>query len=229
MTTPYWTSKDGRHVLYNADCLDVLPTLTGVDAVVTDPPYGIGYEADRYRNAKFSGQIAGDSEEFDPLPLLNLELPLIIWGGNNFAHRLPAGGWLCWDKRCCEVADRIHGSPFELAWISDRQKFKMLRLQHAGAVSADREPRQHPTQKPVDLLKWCLSFLPDAETILDPFTGSGTTGVACIRTGRRFIGIEISRDYCDIAVKRMERELSQPKLPGMEPERITQMSLLEAV
>jgi site-specific DNA-methyltransferase (adenine-specific)/modification methylase len=85
--------------------------------------------------------------------------------------------------------------------------------------------RQHPTQKPVGIIQWCLD-LTDSETILDPYCGSGTTGVACIRTGRRFIGIEIEPKYCAIAVQRMERELSQPCLPTMEPEKVKQEVML---
>ena len=119
---------------------------------------------------------------------------------------------MCWDKRCMEEADRIHGSPFELAWCSDRQKFKMLRLQHCGAVNADGYgQRVHPTQKPIALAEWCFAFVPDG-TILDPFMGSGTTGVACVRTGRKFIGIEIERRYFDIAVQRIERAVEAQAL-----------------
>ena len=71
---------------------------------------------------------------------------------------------------------------------------------------------QHPTQKPVALMQWCLGFLPKAETILDPFAGSGTTGVACVREGRRFIGIELDPGYFDIAVDRIRKEMAQPRL-----------------
>lgn len=203
LPTPYYQSD--RCTLYCGDCLDILPLLApgSVDAVVTDPPYGIAYEADRYRNAKFSGQITGDSVPFDPSPIVSMDIPTIIWGGNNFADRLPIGGWLCWDKRCVEEADRIHGSPFEMAWCSDRQKFKMLRLQHCGAVSADREPRVHPTQKPIGAMEWCIRFV-SGNTILDPFMGSGTTGVAAIRLGRKFIGIELEEKYCAIAARRIK-------------------------
>lgn len=188
------------------DCLEVLKSLPDgcVDALVTDPPYGIGYEASRYQNAVFQGVIAGDDEAFDPRPILGIAPSCVIWGGNNFAHLLHRGGWLCWDKRCSEDADKILGSPFELAWCSDPQKFKMLRLQHGGAVSADRETRVHPTQKPVELMRWCLDFVSKpGDTILDPFCGSGTTGVACIQTGRRFIGIEIEPKYAAIARRRI--------------------------
>jgi hypothetical protein len=141
----------------------------------------------------------------------------VIWGGNYF-ELPPTRCVLVWDKMTyIPTMSRV-----EIAWTSLDSPARYIQ------INSNNPGRIHPTQKPVELMKWCLEFV-DGETILDPFTGSGTTGVACIRTGRRFIGIEISREYCDIAVKRMERELSQPRLPGMEPERITQASFLEAV
>jgi DNA modification methylase len=135
--------------------------------------------------------------------LLALSVPTIFWGGNNFSAKLPRGGWLCWDKRCSANADKMFGSPFELAWISDTRKFKMLRLQHGGVINADGygHKRLHPTQKPINLMLWCIEFI-DGTTILDPFMGSGTTGVACLKTKRRFIGIEINPAYYAIAVMR---------------------------
>ena len=212
MKQPDVVLDNGNIRLYCGDCLEIMPTLEAgsVDAVVTDPPYGINYEASRYQNASFSGVIAGDTKEFDPLPLLSITKQLILWGGNNYANRLPVGGWLCWDKRCNESADRILGSPFELAWTNHRTRFKIKRLQHGGAVNADGHgiKRVHPTQKPVALMEWCIGFT-KGETILDPFMGSGTTGVACVKTGRKFIGIELDRGYFDIAVKRIEKALKE--------------------
>jgi len=187
------------------DCRTILPTLEGIDAIVTDPPYGIDYDPSRYRNAVFEKKIHGDKCEFDPTPFLGARI-VVMWGGNNFAHRLPRGGWLCWDKRCNERADKILGSPFELAWCSDPKKYRIKRLQHGGAINADgRIKRVHPTQKPIELMRWCLDVLrvPEGATVLDPFCGSGTTGVACVQTGRNFIGIELDAGYCDIARRRI--------------------------
>lgn len=216
---PYWVSSDGRHKLFLGDSREVLAQCGkfNADALVSDPPYGIGYEASRYQNASFDGVIKGDSEEFDPPHLVALALPTILWGGNNFAHRLPPGGWLCWDKRVSEAADRILGSPFEMAWCSLRSKFKMIRCLHGGVVNADGYgiKRVHPTQKPIRVMEWCLTDvlrLKADSVVLDPYCGSGTTGVACIRTGHRFIGVEIEEKYCKAAVKRMEQELSQLRL-----------------
>lgn len=214
MKQPDYISPDGTVTLYCGDCLDILPGLAAgsVDAVVTDPPYGINYEASRYRHALHAGVLHGDDGDFDPSSIVYLRVPSVIWGGNNFSQRLPRGGWLCWDKRTNEAADKILGSPFELAWCSDRQKFLIIRLQHGGAINADGPvPREHPTQKPVRLMEWCISLVPGV-VVLDPYMGSGTTGVACVRTGRKFIGIEIERRYFDIAVKRIERAFEDQAL-----------------
>jgi len=184
-----------------------MPLLGKVDAVVTDPPYGIGYIGDGY------DAIIGDDVRFDPSFLCGFDC--IIWGANNFCQKLPAvGGWLCWDKRVTEAADGLRGSPFELAWTSIPKKYKILRLQHGGVKNADGEgiKRVHPTQKPVALMQWCLGFLPDAETILDPFMGSGTTLVACAKLGRRGIGIELDPDYFQIACERVQKAYDQPDL-----------------
>ncbi len=220
---PYWVSADGRHKLFHAESKRFLTQYGWLeaDALVSDPPYGIGYEASRYTakntNETFSGGIQGDSEEFDPYYLCGFGKPTLLWGGNNFAHRLPPGGWLCWDKRLTEAADKMYGSPFEMAWCSLRDKFKMMRCLHGGVVNADGHgiKRVHPTQKPIRVMEWCLNDvlrLKADSLVLDPYCGSGTTGVACIRTGHRFIGIEIEEKYCDVAAKRLENELAQLRL-----------------
>jgi len=234
---PYWQSKDGRHVIYCADCLAILPHLTGVDAVSTDPPYGIGYDPqvhslyDGSNNGR--SKIVGDESEPDLSAVFSLPCFKIIWGAENFYRQLPhRGRWICWHKR--SYVTRPNSMPsgdFELAWMDLRSGFyKYFQCIHGGCVNDDstfgnNQPRQHPTQKPVALMQWCLGFV-DGETILDPYMGSGTTGVACIRTGRRFIGVEIEPKYCAIAVQRMERELSQPCLPTLEPTKATQEVLL---
>jgi len=211
----------GDATLYLGDCRDVLPTLGKVDAVVTDPPYGIDYDPAQYQNvgALFTDRIAGDNAPFDPAHLLTIASDVILWGANNFAEYLPRGGWLCWDKRTCESADRMLGSPFELAWINNPARYKMARIQHGGVVNADGVGirRQHPTQKPIALMTWCLSLVPNAGVILDPYAGSGTTGVACAHEGRRFIGIEREPAYFDIACKRIADAYAQPRLFAPSP------------
>ena len=203
--TPYY--EHAGITIYHGDCREVLPALTA-DVLVTDPPYGIAYEASRYATARFSGVMHGDDEPFDPRLLVTLDLPAVIWGGNNFAHMLPPGGWLCWDKRTDEIADKMLGSPFELAWCSIRTRFKFLRCRHVGYFNADGPfiNREHPTQKPIEVMNWSIGQLPEG-VVLDPFMGSGTTLVAAKNLGRRAIGIEIEERYCEIAAKRLAQEV----------------------
>ena len=219
--TPYWTSPDGRHVIYCGDCLEILPTLPKVDAIVTDPPYGIAYDAshDKYKNGIPRTDATWDVAPFDPTPIVATGLPIIMWGGNCFASRLPDhSGWLAWVKTARNDAD-IRQADMELAWTNCIRRPRTFRHLWIGAYRESESGIRnvHPTQKPIVVMQWCLSLLPDADLILDPFMGSGTTGVACIKLGRKFIGIELSREYCAMAVERMELELSQPCLPGLEP------------
>jgi site-specific DNA-methyltransferase (adenine-specific) len=214
----------GEATLYLGDCREVLPGLTGVDAVVTDPPYGIGLNTD---NSRFSGGTAGnmakrgngigtangapiinDSTPFDPAFLTDLPGDKIIWGWNNYPDRLPRGACLVWIKRN-DAAFGSFLSDAELAWLSRGHGVYCRRDLSNNAIANDRE---HPTQKPVSLMEWCLGFVPKARTILDPFMGSGTTGVACARLGRRFIGIEIEPRYFDIACRRIEAAYKQSDL-----------------
>ena len=211
----------GDATLYLGDCREIMPTLGPVDAVVTDPPYGINYSPhDRHINAiDYGGKIVGDNTPFSPSSLLGFK-NVILWGGNNFATELPIGGWIVWDKRLSIAADKILGSPFELAWSSNPKMFKMVRLLHGGAKNADAKngdvanaARFHPTQKPVELIIRCITFLPKgADRVLDPYMGSGTTGVACANLGRKFIGIEIDEDYFNIACERISAAYAQGRL-----------------
>jgi site-specific DNA-methyltransferase (adenine-specific)/modification methylase len=211
----------GNITLYCGDCLKILPTLEpgSADCVIADPPYGIGYSTggggggfknkDKGRYPKtFTGDdlVIGDDKPFDPAPILALNLPSILWGGNHYASRLPdSAAWLIWYKRFSptDFAD------CEIAWTNLGGVARVFRHLWNGGIRASEHgtPRLHPTQKPVALMEWCLSFLPDATTILDPYMGSGTTGVACIRTGRKFIGIEKHPPYFAIAVKRIQTEI----------------------
>ena len=220
----------GDATLYLGDCMDILPTLDKVYAVITDPPYGIGFKSSQPK-AIDCGLIYGDAEPFDPSPLLLFE-NLVLWGGNNFANKLPIGGWFVWDKRVSEAADKMMGSPFELAWVSNKKKYKIARIQHGGAKNADalngdvaNAARFHPTPKPVALMKWCIDQVGNPETILDPFMGSGTTGVAAIQLGRKFIGIEREPKYFDIACKRIEQAVAQGQLFAPEPTKQTQEAM----
>lgn len=199
----------GRATLYLGDCRDILPTLGKFDAVVTDPPYGIGYSGgipvDRGASRTKNGNIEAinwDEEPFDPSPWLSW--PCILWGANHYAQRLPHGRWLAWNKLGAkEPWDQF--SDVEFAWQNKRAADKIFSHLWKGLCQAGQgEKRFHPTQKPIALMKWCLGFLPFAHTILDPFMGSGTTGVAAVQMGRDFIGIEREERYFDIACRRIE-------------------------
>ena len=184
------------------DCLEVMPGLGAVDAVVTDPPYGIGAAKGAHSNLKM---IDKEWDQTAPCLAFLPNLPSVIWGGNYF--RLPPSRcFLFWDKHPMPPSYAAG----ELAWTNlDRNAAKWC-----GKVG-DLIPvknRSHPTQKPVPLMEWCLGFLPDAETILDPFIGSGTTLVACAKLGRKGIGIECDADYFQIACDRVQKAYDQPDL-----------------
>jgi DNA modification methylase len=206
--------------LYCGDCRDILPTLGKVDAVVTDPPYGIGADEAAAKNkGKWGWKDYGETQwdrDRPPPPcvfkaILDCSKEQVIWGGNYFTDFLPPSmRWLIWDKgqRDFSLAD------VEMAWTSQQKAARAFDYPRAKALN---DGKQHPTQKPVEVMKWCLGFLPDARTILDPFMGSGTTGVACVQLGRKFTGIELDERYFDIACRRISDELKRPRLDLGEP------------
>lgn len=196
----------GEARLILGDCREVLPTIGKVDAVVTDPPYGIGFGAKHTKWSANRGVVLGDwdGEIPDITPLLSCADDVVIWGGERFS--LPVSrGWLTWAKP--DAAPTFASTEF--AW-TNRDRPARHFTYSVGATNAERVG--HPTQKPVALMEWCLGFLPKAETILDPFMGSGTTGVACAKLGRKFIGIELEPKYFDIACKRIEDAYKQPDM-----------------
>ena len=203
--------------LHHGDCLELMKDIPdgSVDCVITDPPYGIGYDNKKLnrKSSKDYGKIKMDSGEIDYKKMIQemqrIAKRTIIFGAINFFHSLPYKGiWLCWDKRTKVEADGLFGSPFELAWCDKIGGYdKIYRLMHGGVVNADGAncPRMHPTQKPVLLMKTIIQdFSEEGQTICDPFMGSGTTGVACAQTGRKFIGIELDPKYFQIAKRRIE-------------------------
>lgn len=190
------------------DCLDILPTLGKVDAVVTDPPYGIGIT--RSSRLAVSRGMGGGSWDDAPADLSGLpDVLSIIWGGNYF-HLPPTRAPLVWDKNNAgrDFAD------FEMAWTNLDMVARRIVLRPMNMDGG----KLHPTQKPVRVMEWCLGFIPDADHILDPFMGSGTTGVACVKLGRRFTGIEIDETYFDIACERIRKAVAQPDMFVQQPE-----------
>lgn len=234
---PLEREQIGACTLYRWDCREVLPTLGDVDAVVTDPPYGIDFGhaggfSVRHGWADWRGQVPWDMTRpekavFDLIRQVSAQQ--IIWGGNYFTDYLPPTmRWLVWDKaqRHFTLAD------CEFAWTSHRGASRIFQYGRGNekgfAPLSDEHTRFlscHPTQKPVAVMRWCVGFLGQPQTILDPFMGSGTTGVACVQLGRAFVGVEIEPRYFDIACQRITDAYAQPDLFVPQPVRPEQQAL----
>ena len=223
------TFLDGRVTLYCGDCREILPTLGKVDAVVTDPPYGIRYTrkpcTSAARMAKHADAnnkhahtpIYGDDEPFDPSLLIASSANVLIWGADHFFPRLPdSGRWLAWNK----LGDMEPWDSFcdvEFAWHSREGAARCFNWMWKGIIcrrigeNNGARGREHPTQKPIALMQWCIeqTRVPEGGLILDPFMGSGPTALAAIRLGRRFIGIEIEPKYFAIACRRIKEAIKQ--------------------
>lgn len=204
MTTPYY--QDDHVTLYHGDCRDVLPTLPPSDLLLTDPPYGI---AGTWKGGfgRGWGKALAESvtrNEWDIAApddaLISMALSsatdAVIWGGNHFALPL-SRGWLVWNKpeRNFSLAEA------ELAWTSRDMVIRVADLPRSEAG------RVHPTQKPVALMSWCLSFFPKAQIVIDPFAGSGTSLVAAKGGNIRSVGIEANEQYCEIAANRLSQNV----------------------
>jgi len=197
------------------------------DMVFTDPPYGMNLDTDYSgitgsKNAMHPGikgkayaKVIGDSEEFDPsfvLQFFDKCKEIFMFGGDYYAKNLPLGGWFVWDKcvtsdgKVSEGAESMIGSTFELCWSKQSHKRLMVRLFHRGYTSVDKSERVHPTQKPIQLAQWFIERFSEAIAIIvDPFGGSGSTLIACEKTGRRCYMCELSPAYCDVIVTRWEQ------------------------
>lgn len=208
----------GDATLYLGDCLEILPTLPKVDAVITDPPYGINYKPEGggkvKKNFTNEDRVRGDDKPFDPSCLFGFADVNIFWGGSNFANLLPASrGWLVWDKKVgVNLTNQF--SDCEIAWTDINGPIRIFAHRWTGYMKDSEKgiDREHPTQKPVELMKWCIEKAGNPQTILDPFMGSGTTGVACANLGRKFIGIEIEPKYFEIACERIDNAYRQKRM-----------------
>ena len=205
----------GNATLYLGDCAEILPTLGKVDAVVTDPPYGIHVST----RVNFKEKQDWDKERPDLSARLLTGKYHLFWGGQYFADKLPMQeGWLTWCKRpiSCDFSnDSRSYATTELAWRNWGKAKFFVHVWDGGKRAGASENRDfcHPSQKPVELMEWCIGLLPsEAEIVLDPFMGSGTTGVAAMNLQRKFIGIEREPKYFDIACKRIEQAVAQPRL-----------------
>lgn len=220
-----WLRKEviGGAVLYCGDANAILPLLPRMDACVTDPPYGIGESGRRVRSRGTSSArvkrrtiIDYGDFEWDQEPITVESIALlrscskwqVIFGG-NFFEVPPTSCWLVWDKlNTGDFAD------CELAWTNLEKAVRRIQYHWNGCMRMERDiPREHPTQKPVGVMKWCIEQLPsDVETVCDPYMGSGTTGVACAKLGKRFVGIEREPKYFETACRRIAEAMSRPDM-----------------
>lgn len=199
--------------LLQGNCLELMKNIPdgSVDMVLTDPPYG--KSADKgtngfgvAKNRKYVGgwdKAAPTKEVFDELQRISKNM--MIFGGNYFANNLPVSNcWIFWDKK----GDIAFQNPFadgELIYTTFKKPVKRIVFRQQGFISDSKDKRYHPTQKPTELIEILLNtYTKPGDTILDPFMGSGSTGVACVNTGRKFIGIELDTGYFEIARKRIE-------------------------
>ena len=212
----------GNATRYCGDCMDILPTLGKVDAVITDPPFGVGNFVQISGNVR--GEVvtwneSGPSEEFFNL-IKEKSNYRIVWGANYFNCFEGAGG-LVWVKN----QPMPNMSKAEMASTSWGNKVELINLTWTNYVNTKESI--HPCERPVGLYAWCIEQVPkQPQTILDPFMGSGTTGVAAIQLGRSFIGIEREPKYFDIACKRIEQAVAQGQLFAPEPVKQVQEALL---
>jgi DNA modification methylase len=203
----------GNATLYLGDCAEILPTLGQFDAVVTDPPYGINVGKNKYKAVKAAQKDYGVNDWDKETPnknMIDLMRSISKWQimfGGNYFELPPTKCWLIWDKE--NGANTFADA--ELAWTNLDKAVRLKRYMWHGMLRANNEPRgDHPTQKPVGIMEWVISHLPaETQTIIDPYMGSGTTGVACAKMGKTFVGIEREQKYFDIACKRIEQAYAQ--------------------
>jgi DNA modification methylase len=203
--------KIGLATLYLGDCREIAPGLERPAAVITDPPYGLGEVLHRgsLTKSSWSKFYGGGAPLWDKArdefvhELLSFADLIIVWGG-QFYDLPPSRGWLAWDK----IVRQFTSGHLELAWTNLEQPIRAFNYAFGQLV---HENKQHPTQKPVPLMRWCIeqAKVPPGGVILDPYMGSGSTGVAAMQMRHPFIGIEIEPRYFDIACRRIEEAQRQ--------------------
>jgi site-specific DNA-methyltransferase (adenine-specific) len=200
------------------DCAEILPTLPQADFCITDPPYGIGKDGQKRTTGGNGGRKAYDFMGWDGerpsaalmTSVVNAGRECVIWGGNYFADLLPATG------------KRINQSDGELAWTSLPGALRIFTLNRVELMADGAE---HPTQKPVRLMEWTLAQVSAQGTVIDPFMGSGSTGVACVVRGCSFVGVEREQSYFDVACRRIETAYRQPRMFHETPAKPVQETL----
>lgn len=210
-----------RVTLHLGDCLEFMRQMKDneVDVIVADPPYGIGESRAKVMSrGKLAtpidyGDFSWDAERLDRTyfdQMRRVAAEQVIFGGNYYTDYLPAtASWIVWDK--------VNGSndfaDCELAWTSHKKAVRQYTYMWNGMIKQMPEERYHPTQKPLSLMIWVIeNYTKPGDLVCDPFMGSGTTCVACLKTGRRFVGIERDPGYFKIAEKRIAEAAMQPAL-----------------
>lgn len=195
--TPYY--QDDQITIYHGDCREILPSLSPVDAIITDPPYGIGFAAQPTKWQRRAGHTpkSWDDEPADVDGLVGLAPICVLWGGNYFILP-PSRGWLVWHKPDAPPSM----APVELAWTN--QDMNAGHISHSiSATNAERVG--HPTQKPLRVMKWTIQKVGAPRLICDPYTGSGTILRAAKDMGLKAIGIDVNEHYCEMAANRMSQ------------------------
>lgn len=218
VTLPPIYDTDGIKI-YNADCLDVMIALRPIDVIITDPPYGINAADKSFANGTSKNIKMYAESNWDKMKPQRIYFELmkfisnkqIIFGGNYYNEYLgDARGMIFWDKG---TGDNSYADG-ELAWTNYDRAIKKYKLTWVGANAKDRgSKREHPTQKPTELMVEIIKdYTNEEDIILDPFMGSGTTLVAAKQLGRKAVGIEINKTYCDIAIDRLNNLQTRLKL-----------------
>jgi len=217
---PYY--EDDSVAIYHGDCREILPGLSGVDLLLTDPPYGVSERTDRASKGRCNlarsndfAAVYGDDEPFDPAHLLGFSRA-VLFGANYYAEKLPpSASWLVWDKLDGLVTERRlvgfdDNADVELAWTNLGGPARIVSHRWKGMVKASErgESRVHPTQKPVALMAQIVAWQTEpGDVVLDPYMGSASTLRAAKDLGRKAIGIELEERYCEIAARRMGQEV----------------------
>jgi len=214
----------GNAELYLGDCMEILPTLGKVDAVITDPPFGVGNFVQTTGSLRGRGSEMGKAVEWNesaPPPeffalLKSISKHRIIWGANFFNCFEDRGGAIVWDK----AQPMPNFSKADIASCTHFQKTEIVRIPWTNFTVARAAQTDHPCERPVELYDWCIRYLPGRiESVMDPYLGSGSCGVASVLSGRKFIGIEREPKYFDIACRRIEQAQAQGTLLPPEPPR----------
>lgn len=207
---PYY--QDDAVTIFHGDCREIVPHLGRFDLLLTDPPYGINLDTAKSgnRNRQQFAKIFDDDKHFDPSPFMGFP-DVFLWGCNHFCDRIPPheGQWYFWDK-VTQNSLNVRIAEGEYAWHKNGTKPRAFRHLWSGAYRASEggQRSEHPTQKPLELMAWCIGLAGEsARTILDPFAGSGTTGRAAKDLGRKATLIEREERYCEIAARRMAQEV----------------------